>query len=455
MTDRFLKHACVTAAMTAMLASAARAQVSLSSAVDLALRNSPKVRMAQAEVAKAKAVYSETRDVYIPAVTTSGGDGASTGVPLSVPVVFSIQAQSLVFNFSQRDNMRAANEGITGAEYSLTQVQNDIAEDTASTYVALDNALQRKRVTDEAMHAAQRLTQIVQDRFDAGADAHIDVSRAKETEAQYELQMVLIENEIANLTAHLGRLTGIGISGGFTTVHSSIPEIAMPAENVTFTTDSPGVAASEAAARAKALTAHGEARYRWRPQFAFEANYSRITTVGNSYALYYPGFSEARDHSFNSLGIGVQITVPLLDYLHEAKARESRAEADRALFEAQVHKLDFEEGRGKLQNSVKELAAREKVARYARDIANDELDAVRIQLQPSAGASGGTQMTPKDEQNAVISQQQKTLDLLNVEMQLSQTEISLMEQTGTLTEWLHQALPSSHNDVVPATPQPK
>ena len=88
----------------------AHAQIALQSAVDLALKNSPRIRAAQADLRKAMAARGEVKDAYVPAVSTEAGYGQSTGAPLGVPVVFSVSSQSLVFSFSQRDYLRSAKE---------------------------------------------------------------------------------------------------------------------------------------------------------------------------------------------------------------------------------------------------------------------------------------------------------------------------------------------------------
>jgi hypothetical protein len=49
------------------------AQVSLATVVDLAQRNSSAVRLAQADVHKANAALSQTKDVYIPSLTSARG----------------------------------------------------------------------------------------------------------------------------------------------------------------------------------------------------------------------------------------------------------------------------------------------------------------------------------------------------------------------------------------------
>ncbi|MGI4831161.1 MAG: TolC family protein, partial [Janthinobacterium lividum] len=85
----------------------ASAQISLSTVVNLALQNSPRVKIAATDLARAEAVLAETKEAFVPVIGANGGVGRSTGAPLNPPVIFSIAAQSLVFNFSQPDYIRA------------------------------------------------------------------------------------------------------------------------------------------------------------------------------------------------------------------------------------------------------------------------------------------------------------------------------------------------------------
>src|SRR5215831_17537988 len=77
----------------------ADAQISLVSAVDLALKNNPRVRLAQADVEKSTAVLKESKDVYIPAVTVGSGLGWSYGYPLGQPSVVNATLQGVVLSW--------------------------------------------------------------------------------------------------------------------------------------------------------------------------------------------------------------------------------------------------------------------------------------------------------------------------------------------------------------------
>ena len=120
-------------------AAGASAQISLGSAVDLALKNDPKVKMSEAAVAKAQAALSGTKDVYIPTISANGGYGQGFGVPTSLPTVFTLSSQSLVFNFSQHDNIRAAASGLAAARLALKDTREQIEEDVVVTYLNLDS----------------------------------------------------------------------------------------------------------------------------------------------------------------------------------------------------------------------------------------------------------------------------------------------------------------------------
>lgn len=440
---------------TGLALPAARAQIALSTAANLALKNSPKVKLAQSDVDKARAVLSQTRDAFIPAVLANGGIGKSTGAPLSPPVVFSIAAQSLVYNAAQSDYIHAAHAGVESAQLALDAVRSDTVEDTTSTFIALDNALQRRVVEAEALGFAQHLVAITQDRVQAGVDAHIELTRARQTEAQIRLGKLLIEDDISAQADHLARLTGL-VAPGLTTDHGSIPALQAPSPQGGQAPESSpqqltGVSAAFAAARAKAFTAKGERHSLLLPQIAFSASYSRISTVFTTYTQYYPAFGQA-GNSFNSLNFGVEISIPLLDMVHRAKAREAAADAAHSLYDAQAQSNLFLESRNKLRHSAAELDARRELAGLDRELAQDQLDAILIRLRANAGAVGGEQLTPRDEQNARLQERLRALDLLNANLQLQQAEVSLLRQEGSLASWLTAIVPGAAAAPADASP---
>ena len=135
----------------------ARAQISLVSAVDLALKNNPRVRLAQTDIDKATAVLKESKDVYIPAVTVGSGLGFSYGYPLGQPSVVNAQLTGALLSWSQKDYIRAAQFGLQAAILNLNEARAAVEEDTVVTYLALDRDLSRERALNEELSRAEQL----------------------------------------------------------------------------------------------------------------------------------------------------------------------------------------------------------------------------------------------------------------------------------------------------------
>ncbi len=429
------------AAIVALTASAsARAQISLTTAVDLALRSNPRVRLAQADVDKALAAVSEARDAYVPSVSAGGsGYGKSYGFPLGLPTLVTLQAQSLVFSYSQRDYIRAARAGFAAANLALTEVDEAVAEDTILTYLALDHDSGREIALKQQQGFVNRLITIVQQRVDAGQDTQIELTRSRLTAAQLNLRVLQAEDDMAIDRARLAHLTGLPPQGLGVIGNSIAPiEASVPSNAASSAATSPGVDAAFENAHAKREQAFGDARYLFRPQISFAAQYNRLSTYQNSDYLQYYG---RRDPAGNLLpflsdafGIGVQVTVPILDYVHRAKARESAADAVHAERDAEQLRDQFTEGRLRLQHSNLELAARAEIASLDQQLAQQQLDILLVQL--NSGNPDGPQMTPKDEQNARIAEREKYLALLDTRFQLREAQVSLLRQTGQLEAWL-------------------
>lgn len=427
--------------MMLMCAAGAGAQISLSTAEGLALRNDPRVKAAQAEVAKARAALQEAHDAFVPTLGVGGGYGKSTGPPPGLPTVFSVSSQSLVFNFSQKDTIRAAAAGLESAKLSLKDAQAQVEEDIAVTYVSLNNAEETRAAMLEEQGYATRLATIVSERVDAGLDAQIELLRAKRTAAQIHLLELREEDDIASLQDHLARAIGLpGTELG--TVPSSIPVLPDLRTIKNDGSISFGVQAAFESARSERESAFGDARYLYRPQVSLVGNYSRLNTSPSesNFLVYYPTFA---GKSNNDAAIALQIQIPLFDRQRQAKAKESSAEASHAMFQAETQKNQFLEGRAKLRRSVAELEARSEVAGFDRDIAKEQLNAVLAQLSADSSSAAATQMTPKDEQNARLAERQRYADYLTAEQDLQQDEISLLRQTGQLETWLLTATDAS------------
>lgn len=426
-----------------LLRGGAQGQISLGTAVDLSLRNSTRVKMAQAEVDKAEASLAEARAAFIPSVTAGGaGYGRSYGYPQGQPSVLNINTQSLVFTYSQRDYVRAARSGLTAADDALIDARGAVAEDTVLTFLAVAHDQERTAALGQQRGFAEKLVGIIEARIGAGQDTAINLTTARLSSAQLHLSLLHTEDELASNRLHLEYLTGLPAGG--VAVVNAVPELPAPdsMSEVSAAVSSPGIDAAFATAKSKFEIAFGDSRYLYRPQVSFGAQYSRISTFNNANYLEYFGRRDAAGNLLpfpsNSFGIGLQVSIPFLDYAHKAKARGSAAEANRAQREAEQMRDQFTEGRLKVQRSAVEMAARVEVARLDQQLAQQQIDVLLVQLQTGTGNPDAPQMTPKEEQNARIAEREKYLALLDARFEMQQAEVTLLRQTGGLEGWLGQ-----------------
>ena len=422
----------ITAAAIALLAAAAApAQVSLSTAVDLALKNSPRIKMAQADLDKSSAAMRQARDVYIPNLVAGSGLGYTYGFPVGQPTLFNFTSQSLMFDASQFSYIRSTRAAIHASLYALNDARQQVEQDTSQAYIQLDNDLQQQKVMTEEYASGERLTSIVQQRLDAGIDSRMELTKAQLSAAQVHLRQIHLESEIAGLRDQLALLTGMP-ADGFITDTASIPPA--PGEAVFEAAyQPPAVQAAYANAVSKQQQARGDRRQVYLPQIAFAAQFARFASF-NNYSEYYGNNLHA--FQYDNAAIGIVLTWPLFDRVRSAKADVSAAEAVRSSREADMARDTAAQARLKLRHSLDELIARQQVAQLDRELAQEQLDSVLVQLNSSSSDSTAVQTTPKDEQNARIAAADKSLSVLDAEYQLRQAQLDLLRATGGMELWL-------------------
>src|SRR6201997_1223758 len=422
---------CIVCSALAFAVAPVYAQISFTTAVTLALKSNPKVLTAQADVDKALATLQQLRDAYIPNVVGGSGIGPpSYGFPLGQPSIFNITSTSLVFSYSQRDYLRAAQAAFDAAKLNLKDIREGVAEDAAITYLALDRDMQRQAALQQQQGFAAHLVSIVQDRLDAGQDTPIDLTTSRLTAAQVRLARLRAEDETDADRAHLARLIGLPAQA-LGTANDSVPAfpVISPQVNGDGTITSPAVESAYAVARSKRQTAFGDARYLWRPQIYFEGQYSRFAKYTNIQDYYFR-FQQ------NNAAVGVQITIPLYDMAHRAKARESAADAAHAQHEADAIRDQFLDSRLRARHTAAELSTRAEIASLDQQLARQQLEVLLVQLNSGSGNLSGTQMSPKDEQTVRIAEREKFVAVLNANFEAQQAEIGLLRSAGELETWI-------------------
>ena len=441
-TDRLhLRTAPLGAALIALAMAAfgiaAPAQISVASAVDLALRNNPRVLGAQDDVRRARAQLAQTHDAFIPNGNFGSNVGQAYGYLPYPPTLFSGNGGSLIFSASQGSYIRSAREGLKAAEMALLDVQETVAQDAALAFLALDHDRQRAQAIHQQLDDTNALATISQQRLDAGQDSQIDVTQAKLTAAQLKVAALRSDDDIENDRDHLARL--IGVPAESLTIDGAFPDTALPSAPAPGPYANAAIASAFFNAQAKEAQARGDSKVRFWPTVNLVVNYQRYATFTDSFKNLeniYKGNNGQTLLTANSFAIGVQVNLPLFDKSRSDKASETAAIAARALHDAQAAEIDALDGQSKARHAIAELQAQADVATLQQQLAQQQLDVLRQQLQLGTGNPNGPQMTPKDEQKARIDERDKYIALLDATFQFRQAEVQLLRQTGQLITWI-------------------
>ena len=412
------------------------AQVSLATVVDFAQRNSSSVKIAEADVAKATALYAESKDVIIPSLSVSSGvpvfpEVGFTGQP---PSIWSATMQSLVFSIPQKHYIDAARYGLQAATSRLKDAREQAALDASTAYLALDSVNRELEAAHQQETMAARLVEIEQQRAEAGVDPLSEMLQARLVAANVKLARVHLESRAANLSRELAILTGLPV-GSIVPDHASIPEI--PEVHAVKPRIVPGIEAALLIAHSRLDQAKGDQDTNYYPQLVFALQYYRDTTILNSVNQYF-----AKSLPANNFASGINVQIPLFDMVHRAKGRESAADALRAKVEAEQAEHQNDLAIADLTTSLRELDAQAEVAALKQQIASEQLRTVETQLENGNGAGAvpgaPAQLSPRSEQLAKIDERQKFADAEEASLGLAKARLELLRTLGHMQDWLNE-----------------
>ena len=413
--------------------------VSLYTIVDLALRNSRSVRMAEAEQQRARAVWMQTRNIYVPNLSVGSGLGYSYGFPLGNPTLFNVQSQFMLFSYAQRDYIRSARAATKAATLSLKDARRQVILDASVNYIELNKTLAEIQVLQQATDDTNKLVSVVQDRLNAGLESKMDLTQAKLTRAQIQLQKIQMEDRAEELRQHLSGLTGLD-PNAITPAASSVPPLPdldfhglVSKEN-----NAPGVQAAFATADARMYNAWGDKKQENRPTVLGVFQYSRFSSF-NGYQNYYLAFQA------NNIAVGIQATWPLFDQSLRDKAQQSAAIAEHDRQQAQLAKIQNDEGNLALWHSLRELEAQEQVADLQQQLAQDTLTSTVTQM--NQGDAYGQPVTPQQADKYRVEERTRLVGLQDAQFNVTKVKLDLLSATGDLEDWAKGSAqsPSSAN----------
>lgn len=416
--------------------------VPLKRVVELALSHATAGAVAAAEEQRVAAEYRDVHSAYIPQINSGAGLGWSYGFPLSLegsaPSLFTINAQSAVFNPALREFIKAAKVDSKVASLNSKDQREQIIQDAAQSYAELAKWEQRlSRLQDTEMEA-NKMQAAVADRVKEGVDSELDETKAHLSAARVRLRIAQAEGAAEVLREHLSKLTGLPAAGIQTDADSIPAPPALPQEDVEkVAAENPAVQAGVEHARAQYLRAKGERRSLW-PSFDFAAQYALLSKFNNYQNYYIPShpcvtpvgevLCVSNVFQQNNATVGVSIRFPVFNASQRAKAQLAEADARKASKQAEAAKNQLSEETLRLQRSVAQLEAARDVAQLEYEIAQKTLAAVQTRMD-----QGTANLHDLDDARTQVSE--RFMSLQDTAFDLQRAQLGLMRSTGDLEKW--------------------
>jgi len=407
--------------------------LSLKQAVELAISHSAVVGTSKEDEQRAFATYREAKASWVPQLTVGSGLGATYGFPLSLegaaPSILNVNAQSSVLNPALREFTRAAK-----TEWRATTIQSkdqrlQLIQDTVLTYAELakwETLIDHLR---QEQSDALRIENLVDQRIREGVDNPLERNQARLTTAQAHLRVTEAQGAIDMLHERLSQLTGLPASS-IVTAPNSIPELpeikegdGIPAKAAQI---SPLVQTVETHAVAAGFRARGEHRAMW-PTVDFAAQYALLSTFNN-----YENYFRTGSFQRNNATIGAVIRFPFFSMAQRARAAGADADLIHAKKQVQIAKNQVSAETLRLQRTVEQLQAAKEVADISYQIAQSNLDAVKIKMD-----AGTATLHEAVDSRTQTAERYDTLQDAN--FQLERARISLLRATGELESWVQGA----------------
>lgn len=406
-----------------------RQPVTLKMAVELALKHSTGLAIAQADEKKAERGVAENKYMFMPQITVGSGLGYSAGFPLSLenlaPSLVNVNSSAYVVNMAQKKFVEASRHELAAMTKMADERRAQVVFDAALTYSQLDSLESSMNSLRQEQQSASRIQTVAQARTQAGVDSPVELTKAKLALARVRLSMEESQGQAALLRARLSQLTGLP-ANQIETVSDSIPALPVPVDAreflprvVEFSRDLQ-VANEQAAAKESA--AQGEHRQKW-PAMDYALQYAALARY-NNYDVYFRRDQFQR----HNITAGVVIRFPIFNAAQDARAEAADYEALKARKQAEEVKAQVTSEAMKLHQSVRQLAAARDVAQLEYQLSTSDVQTVQARMDVG-------QATVRDQENAHLAERQKFSAYMQANFELEKALMQLLLSTGEIEGW--------------------
>jgi outer membrane protein TolC len=401
--------------------------ITLKEVVQMALAQNPDMLLARLEEEKAKQAVVESRAPFTPQVTAGSGLAYTDGIPQSVegsnPSLVRVVGQQFLYNKPQRAAVRQAGAMVTAAEHGSAGRQDEIAFQTAATYLDFERAWRLLKLAEDRIESLRRVEETTGARVEEGREIRLELSRqqlerarAEQQAADLRAQMELLE---ATLRRDLNLPEDIRLMPSPTSLANRLPLPASKAQSrERAAANSPELKRLQANLLAKGFAMEAEKGARL-PRIDLVAQYSLLARFNN----YDQFFNDFQRHNFQ---LGMSFEIPLF----AGKRISSRV--GRVALETQELRLRREATESLVELEAERLYQQVEQAEGRMKLARMELDFARESLSVEMARMDEGRADLDDVEGARVAESRAWEGFYDSQYAVQKAKLNLLRQTGEL-----------------------
>ena len=410
----------------ATLAAQESEPLTLKQTVDLALRNSREVALAQVRYNVAQNTARVNASAFRPNLYTGSGAAYTYGFPQTpagaAPSIVNLSYVQTIFNPSLRGQALAANERTEAQRLELEKTRNSVMLQTTSDYLELGKVRHSLELMRNQRQSSARILNFTRQRINEGVELPIEGTRAELVEARLEQRIVQLESRERVLQHELAALLGMPADRRIE-VESEALSLDEPQresdliERALRTNLELRQANYERRARERRLA--GEIGTKW-PTVDLFGQYGLFARF-NNFDDYFRRFQR------NNFNVGLQVRIPIVSGQRSASVALARGELTASEMELKNKQQNVELEVGRQYQRLRELDAGREVARLELKLAQENVQVIQARFEEGRANLRDVERARLDENDKWASfldsdydRQKARLDLLNITGDLGQ-----------------------------------
>src|SRR5437899_2499162 len=398
--------------------------INLKQAVEMALRNSREVGLAQARYNVAQNTVDVNRSAFRPNLFTGSGAAYTHGFPQTpsgaAPSIVNASYLQTVFNPLLASQVRSADERREAQRLELEKTRNSVMLQTSSSYLELAKVRHSLDLMRAHRQSNARILEFTRQRLNEGLELPIEVTRRELNEARSEQRIVQLESRQRVLERQLAALTGVPPDQRIEVESEVLPLDEQQREQDLIDralNSSLDLQQAELERKAREHRLKGEIGSRW-PTVDLFAEYGLFARFNN----FQDFFQRFQRNNFN---IGLQVRIPIVSAQRAANVSLAKSELTTAEMELKSKRQNVELDVERQYQHLRELNAAREAARLELKLAQEHLQIVQASFE-----EGRSNL--RDVEKARLEENDKWLAFLDGDYEYQRAHLDLLNTTGDL-----------------------